>query len=65
MKFASSALAFAAALLAGCSALTGTWIETEQAILAGSVAPDMQATSGSQKLEQVDAGDVTFNHEWN
>ena len=31
MKFASSALAFAAALLAGCSALTGTWIETEQA----------------------------------
>lgn len=42
-----------------------TALETEQAILAGSVAPDMQATSGSQKLEQVDAGDVTFNHEWN
>ena len=31
MKYTVFALAFAAALLAGCSTLTGTWVATEQA----------------------------------
>ena len=40
-------------------------IELEQPILAGSVLDALNVKSQAQELEQVDASDVSFNHEWN
>ncbi|MBR1783358.1 MAG: hypothetical protein IJ753_07585 [Bacteroidales bacterium] len=43
-------------------------VEMEQEILAGSVVNDINASgmkSSAQELEQIDASDSGFNHEWN
>lgn len=43
-------------------------IELEQPILAGSVLDALNSVgvkSQAQELEQVDASDASFNHEWN